>query len=188
MTAALLTSQNPVLYDGEIGVESDTGKIKVGDGITAWASLAYAGDGGGGGPVTKRVASNLSYGSPTAITDFTFAAAANTTYLVQGHIALNCGNDDKTHAFSVSGPSGFTARGSLTFAVASATESVEFDESSVTQSMLNGIDAGVYNGTLSAFIRTSATSGNVSFSVARDDGVGTNSVLANSCITITTIS
>lgn len=31
-----------VLYAGEMGYESDTGKFKIGDGITAWNSLAYA--------------------------------------------------------------------------------------------------------------------------------------------------
>jgi hypothetical protein len=40
-TAANWTAQNPTLLAGEIGIESDTGKWKVGDGATAWASLAY---------------------------------------------------------------------------------------------------------------------------------------------------
>ncbi len=37
------TANNPILLVGEIGIESNTGKIKVGNGITAWASLAYIG-------------------------------------------------------------------------------------------------------------------------------------------------
>lgn len=46
--AATWTSVNPTLASGEIGFETDTGKVKVGDGTTAWASLAYlAGEGGG---------------------------------------------------------------------------------------------------------------------------------------------
>lgn len=40
-TAANWTSANPTLAQGEPGVETDTGKIKVGDGSTAWASLSY---------------------------------------------------------------------------------------------------------------------------------------------------
>lgn len=40
-TAANWTTQNPTLLAGEIGLESDTGYWKVGDGTTAWASLAY---------------------------------------------------------------------------------------------------------------------------------------------------
>lgn len=40
-TAASWTSVNPTLLAGELGRESDTGKIKIGDGSTAWASLSY---------------------------------------------------------------------------------------------------------------------------------------------------
>jgi hypothetical protein len=44
-TAANWTSTNPTLAAGEIGLETDTLKIKVGNGSTAWTSLAYAGSG-----------------------------------------------------------------------------------------------------------------------------------------------
>ncbi|MEE2522633.1 hypothetical protein V1639_10715 [Pseudarthrobacter sp. J75] len=40
--AAQWAEVNPVLGQGEPGVESDTGKLKLGDGVTAWAALAYA--------------------------------------------------------------------------------------------------------------------------------------------------
>lgn len=40
-TAAQWTSANPTLLSGEIGYETDTGKQKMGDGTTAWTSLAY---------------------------------------------------------------------------------------------------------------------------------------------------
>ncbi len=40
-TAAAWTSANPTLTAGEIGFESDTKKMKVGDGSTAWNSLGY---------------------------------------------------------------------------------------------------------------------------------------------------
>lgn len=47
-TAANWTTANPVLGSGQPGIETDTGKWKVGDGVTAWASLAYmAGSTGG---------------------------------------------------------------------------------------------------------------------------------------------
>ena len=42
-TAANWTSNNPTLAAGEIGIETDTAKFKVGNGSTAWASLAYGG-------------------------------------------------------------------------------------------------------------------------------------------------
>ena len=41
-TAANWTSNNPTLAAGEIGLETDTTKFKIGNGSTAWASLSYA--------------------------------------------------------------------------------------------------------------------------------------------------
>lgn len=41
-TAAQWTSVNPVLAEGEAGYETDTNKIKFGNGVTAWNSLSYA--------------------------------------------------------------------------------------------------------------------------------------------------
>lgn len=40
-TAANWTSANPVLLAGEYGRETDTGKVKCGDGSTAWTALTY---------------------------------------------------------------------------------------------------------------------------------------------------
>jgi len=41
-TAAAWTAANTVLAEGEIGFENDTNFIKIGDGTTAWTSLAYS--------------------------------------------------------------------------------------------------------------------------------------------------
>lgn len=40
-TAATWTSVNPVMYEGETGHETDTGKWKLGDGVTDWIGLPY---------------------------------------------------------------------------------------------------------------------------------------------------
>jgi hypothetical protein len=40
-TASQWTGANPVLAAGEVGLETDTRKIKFGDGSTAWSSLSY---------------------------------------------------------------------------------------------------------------------------------------------------
>jgi hypothetical protein len=42
-TAAQWTSSNPTLSEGEFGFETDTLKLKIGNGSTAWTSLAYTG-------------------------------------------------------------------------------------------------------------------------------------------------
>lgn len=41
-TAAQWTAANTLLAQGEMGLETDTGRFKVGDGSTIWNSLAYA--------------------------------------------------------------------------------------------------------------------------------------------------
>ncbi len=41
-TAANWTSANPTLSQGEQGYETDTGKLKIGNGSTAWTSLGYS--------------------------------------------------------------------------------------------------------------------------------------------------
>lgn len=40
-TAANWTAANPVLLNGEVGFETDTRKLKLGDGTTAWNTLLY---------------------------------------------------------------------------------------------------------------------------------------------------
>lgn len=40
-TASEWTSADPVLADGEMGIETDTKKVKIGDGSTNWANLSY---------------------------------------------------------------------------------------------------------------------------------------------------
>lgn len=44
-TAANWTSVNPILAEGMPGYEKDTGKLKIGDGVTAWNSLPYSFEG-----------------------------------------------------------------------------------------------------------------------------------------------
>ena len=41
-TASLWTSVNPTLAEGEMGVELDTGKFKIGNGSNNWGGLAYS--------------------------------------------------------------------------------------------------------------------------------------------------
>lgn len=64
-TAANWTSVNPTLAAGEIGFETDTGKLKVGTGSTAWTSLLYATD---ASDITgATLASNVTASSLTSV-------------------------------------------------------------------------------------------------------------------------
>lgn len=44
-TAANWTAANPVLLNGEAGIETDTRRFKIGDGSTTWSGLSYYIDG-----------------------------------------------------------------------------------------------------------------------------------------------
>lgn len=71
-TAAALTAANPVLLKGEIVYESDTGKRKVGDGMTAWNNLAYEAGGGDIPEITPIVGADSKadfLGKATTVTD-----------------------------------------------------------------------------------------------------------------------
>ena len=79
--AAVWTSTNPVLYEGEAGHEEDTGKWKLGDGVTAWNALPYKGGvdsvAGKTGVVTLVVA-DVSGAAPTVSPAFTGSPTAPT--------------------------------------------------------------------------------------------------------------
>jgi hypothetical protein len=84
-TAANWTSANPTLAQGELGYETDTDKVKVGDGSTAWTSLGYVIDTGGyltssnnlsdlASAATSRTNLGLGTAATTASTDYATAA------------------------------------------------------------------------------------------------------------------
>lgn len=72
-TAANWTSANPILAAGEPGLETDTLKVKYGDGTTTWANLEYSSVGNAVYATTAGSATTAT----TAVTAAT-AAAANT--------------------------------------------------------------------------------------------------------------
>ena len=51
-TAAAWTSADPVLAEGELGIENDTDQFKIGNGVDSWNDLAYGGLVGPEGPVS----------------------------------------------------------------------------------------------------------------------------------------
>lgn len=67
-TTAQWSSDNPVLASGEWGLDTTLGKVKIGDGATAWTSLQFL---GGGSRTVVPVTSST-----------TLAAASGTDYLV----------------------------------------------------------------------------------------------------------
>lgn len=76
--AATWVSLNDVLLEGEYGYEKDTGKVKIGDGVTPWNDLDYFAGSGGAGLVvsdtapTEDLVNGLEWLDPSDGTRYTY--------------------------------------------------------------------------------------------------------------------
>jgi hypothetical protein len=68
-TAANWTAANPRLLSGEVGIETDTNRMKIGNGILNWASLPYFPSDSGLGSVFDGGTPSSTYGSLPPIID-----------------------------------------------------------------------------------------------------------------------
>lgn len=71
-TAARWTAVNPVLAAGELGYETDTKKLKLGDGTTSWTQLSYVAaenSGASDATVTIGTVTTLAAGSNATVTN-----------------------------------------------------------------------------------------------------------------------
>ena len=83
-TAANWTSAGPTLAAGEWGLETDTLKFKIGDGTTAWASLAYSSLPSGvlplsGGAMTGAITTNSTFDGVDVATRDAILTSTTTT-------------------------------------------------------------------------------------------------------------
>jgi hypothetical protein len=74
-TAAQWTAANPTLAAGEVGTETDTSKLKIGNGSTAWSSLPYA-SGTGTVSTVGWTGGIVSIANPTTTPAFTIAGTS----------------------------------------------------------------------------------------------------------------
>jgi len=79
-TAAQWAAANPVLAQGEPGIETDTGKQKFGNGVTAWNLLSYASQGPAGPAGAPGVADDASVEDLITTPGTATATALNATY------------------------------------------------------------------------------------------------------------
>lgn len=85
-TASQLSTENPILQLGEIGYETDTHLLKVGDGTTKWNSLPYAGDGNSVASVNGQTG--------TVVLDATDVGALPDTTTIAGLLETITGYDE----------------------------------------------------------------------------------------------
>ena len=93
-TAANWTSQNPVLMDGELGLETDTGLFKFGNGSTAWNSRPYAGASVGvvpWGAITGTLSAQTDLAAALAAKQATLVSATNIK-TINGNSILGAGD------------------------------------------------------------------------------------------------
>ena len=93
-TSSEWASLDPVLLAGEFGVETDTGVVKVGDGVKAWSGLEEIGGGGGYDDTNirsliaaKQDAGNYVVKSDTGVLTATDGKIANIKYSKVNNIA-----------------------------------------------------------------------------------------------------
>lgn len=75
-TAANWTSANPLLLAGEMGVETDTAKFKVGNGSSTWTGLSYS-SGSQGAPGFDGAAATVAVGTVTTLSAGSSATVTN---------------------------------------------------------------------------------------------------------------
>lgn len=79
-TGATWTATNEVLLDGEVGWDRTANKIKIGNGVDGWNTLAYVGGSGGGGASGVPLSPDVAPASPNPYDDeFDVGSTIDTT-------------------------------------------------------------------------------------------------------------
>jgi len=84
-TAALWTAANPLLAQGELGLETDTNLFKIGDGVTYWNSLGYS---IGGAKTATQLNALLAGSNAIAVTSNQNVAAFNAYFVTTTSTAI----------------------------------------------------------------------------------------------------
>lgn len=134
-TAATWTSTNPTLSAGEWGYETDTGRAKVGDGVTVWTSLKY----------TKLRYDDIFTGSGISITPVTDGNSQVTglylnTNLVAGDNITLVNNNG---AITINGEAGITLSEGTGIHIVVDGDNHEINVSGLTSSLISDFNSAV---------------------------------------------
>ncbi|MCM1324205.1 MAG: hypothetical protein NC218_08580 [Acetobacter sp.] len=87
-------SLNPTLALGEIGVDTDAGRFKIGDGLSAWNSLPYSGSSESGGELDKYLKANSTDNNTTISADGKAITLDAPTIAVGDNLVNNINGED----------------------------------------------------------------------------------------------
>lgn len=107
-TASNWSSANPTLAQGELGIETDTRNVKVGDGSTAWSSLAYL--------VNQTTLSNAANAAKTNVAN-TFTAVQTATAFQDNQSTVSSSSNTTTLSCSAAGTFSTTLSENTTIAI-----------------------------------------------------------------------
>lgn len=124
-TAANWTATNPVLADGEQGLETDSRKIKTGNGVDTWSVLPYDSGSTGGIPDApndgKQYArqslgwSEVVAGGTTDLSAYQTTAQADAKYQAKGDYLTDAPDDGKNYARKNNGWAEIVASGGTSY-------------------------------------------------------------------------
>lgn len=170
-TAARWVIVNPVLEVGEFGVESDTGRFKIGDDLLAWNDLPYRGESGGG-----LAAINVSAGATSeSLSALTFQNSNGVSFGLDAGVITASVIPGGGGGGSVNLSAGTTNNSGTAFSFANS----------------NGVSFGLNASTVTATVRTDYQSaGNylTTAALSQDSSkyAGTNGALTGGSITLNT--
>jgi hypothetical protein len=177
-TAAAWASGNPTLQAGELGFETDTGKFKLGTGVVAWTSLAYASILPGTAAIVDADISASASIADTKLATITASGKVNGSAITSGDISTS-GSFTTTSTVAAAG---VTSTGQIRSSSASAGVGYATGAgSTVTQitSKASGVTIDTPVGQIVTHNAALAAAAEISFTVTNSSVAATDCIILN---------